>query len=805
MKVVYKNGQKYIITDALYEAGKKMNNYNQLSLPMGLPSDTDIENAYKKIYMKVYNIILQQVKKTRTISNIKKKLHNDIGEATKDSIGRYYYEQIVNNQNIKNQIIKSVKDDVNKPVEQSIFDAMTNYIYIDISNRKSEISQYLISKLNNGVSTTQMNSLLNNTLKSLQPYVSDYFNNSTDSKKSQNRLKNNETLTIYMSYYRENEPNDIIDFQNSSIDMRKDIISFVENSVDYQNIKEKYIKSELKVSVGQSKIEVIVKYSGDKNISDQDVHKTLVNEIIVAGQRIVQKYPQVFNLDKNIKMKMVVDGTELQDIDVSSYKGKYDEKNRGFHQIPELLNNTNYDINKHLKDFFIKYREGIQNKTINYAPKDQEVVDVYNTLVDTTAYNLSQIYEQLNNSAVDNANWGLELAQAFVNNNTPINPSTDNEKVLNTIYKVLYKKSEKTENNFTHGELAKLFYKMKKILDEIEVNDFYAIDNFSDEELTTNNIPTKIEIIKQIFNPNNPMNTEQNRTEDAAVYDYLYQEYIYVKLLSNIYNGMIGQELKKMSHSEIEKLKKEIQSEKESSKETIRNNVNFKSFVKMIGHKPNAMADKKEYNEQYHMINNFAKEMKRIESLIIRGMKDYGIFSAEIDIRPIKFSKYDKILKNDYIANSKIKDAAAYSYLTMFYEDLQKEKIKELNGADKKLKDTVEHIVPTDKEHQITFKFISESLMKELLIFTNIDMQDIIAAFNENDALLKDFKIGTLRYATEGKGDKVVNVPIISKAYNTCIGIFRVRKIFAKTRHSADKLFKHDFFKKVFNTMKKKR
>lgn len=811
MKTIYRNGQRFIITDALYEATTKLNNSPQnnsgTSTNQGsfeglgnVYNENEFEKYYKPTYMQIYNIMLERIKNSNAIKNIEQKNHPDTAYEAQYSVGKYYYADIIKNPNTKELIRNSIKDDMNKngrdnsSIEYKIFKAMCNYIYSSITTKYEEIAPYISSKiLNDDITSLQARYLLTQAKESIKKDVDKEIKSKDTSRMDKTPQTDlGKSLLIKISYYKDDDPRNLIDFKNESGNIRNSLEAFFNNDPIYSSIQEKFDSSRPSITVGQDIIQFSLNW---KENQDEETLKKLYNSLISFGKRIVKKYPQIFNIDSSIKMKFSINGQDYEDISV------WDEaQSKEFRQLPAMLTNNRYDINKPIQDFFANYKSAIENKTISKSNDD------YNKLLDEIEVKLKDIQNTLSGQDITNDNWAFDLANAFVENG--VSTSTSNEDTIKYINNILFKSGGTEQPNSNNAEL---FYKMKKILDEIEVNDFYAMDNtLGVDAISNDNINGLCDSLKAVFNMIPGKNTLK---EDAFSkgelsgddLSYLYLEYAFCTLLSNLYNNLIAQELKKLSHSEIKALKDKIAKDNKNNKssETIRNNRNFKSFVSIIGHKPNIKEDAAEYKEQFNLIDEFGKEIKRIEHLVIKGMGDYGIFSAEVSIRKIKIGKYDKILKNEYIQNSKIKNAIAYSYLTEFYKDIKDVKDIKINGADEKLKKTVSYIVPKNDSKQITFEYISDSILKEMLIFTDVNMQDIVAAFNENDELLEDFKIGTIRYATEGEGDRVVTIPILSKSHNnSCIGLFRVRKIFAKTRHSGNKLFKHDFFKKVFNSMK---
>lgn len=790
MKIVYRNGQKFIITDALYEARrtKTSKDPNQLSFDLDMPKlnidDELFSQAYKESQGIVWYIMLRAAQESKATKLIKQTISNDVGENTLNLVCQQFYPIISKNKNI---ILQSIKDDKitsKKELVSQIVTAMRGLVSQECENsdKVNKSIQKIVNTIKSGVTADQVGTIMGSIERAIRQdnFPWETLTNNFGSNDTKN-VTQNEKNTIIVSYYIDDEKKETISYDNNQESLKEFLLASIQQNKDYKIEKNKIIQpivDDLVISVGKDNIKF-------EFTSESEQLKKFTFDILKPSCiEMVKEFTNIFNNDENINIKIVVNGQEQEDANVWDAT----QENKTFVKLPDMILNTKYEINKPIRRFFEFYQESIKNNTT----KGKTTFN-YNYLVKEISKKLDSLNAALSKEPT-NKNWVNDLVYLLVSEG--ISANTPNKEVMKKISDCLKNKQETSIDGMDIVDKVEYMYKAKKIVDEIKINDYYTMQQIVENITSGKNITaSNITAIKRCFGL-------ERLTDESMDYNSLYEEFIYVNLLSNIFNGFISKNKESMNDKQLKALKQKIQ--KGLQKETSLNrNANLKKFIQLSGHTPNIQIDKEAYSSLVNTINQYRKEMKQVEKIFINGVSEYGIFSQELSIRPIKMDKYEKLLKNEVIKNSKIKDAMSYSYLTNFYNDIKGNVYT--NRGDKNLQTVVKKIVGDDSNEKITFKFISESILREMLIFTDIDMQDFIAGFKENDEFLDRFNVGSIRYGEEGKGDKVYTIPIISKTLNNeCIGIIRVRKIFAKTRRTLNKMFKHDIFKKMFNDIKRR-
>ena len=695
-------------------------------------------------------------------------LRNSIRKSVDGRIEKYKQE---NQQKLKADNNNQQSNDTNNGMNENLCKKGVIIVEApdDINSRKNDTQNNTPKNVN----PLSVNPMSDNQSDDDQPSDNKPGDNPTDSKLTNNEKNNEKTvvpdsdkideLVGHMLDYSE----DISDFINDGFDtdeLQYDKISDKQNDKDEQNDKDDKDDKDEQNEQDTNKLSEIPKFLNN------DAYE--INELIVSCLQNIK------NDNKN-KMGNNDSFTEEYNFMNDTYNEIIDKIQNGYKNIV-----SNYLVVKDLNPNWIDNLIHIDDKSINQ--------NIPNNVVINTLYN--SLFGKKNKSV--NESSGFNIFEADEN--------TSKEKW--TQFKNLFKPSEIVDKAFS-------IYKTIKLLNPIEINDYYTVENelSNYETITEENKDSIILSFASIFSiPNDDKIDKKHQKNDI---NSVYLEYILLRIVQDKLLDEFGIMFKKMGHNDREKLEKMIKNRMKESKKNKQNefdidDIRLKKFESHFKRKPKSSIDIEGYKNAASNITEYRYEMHVAIKYVKERLRKYGMTRIlDYTIRPVTKSEYRDLLKSQDIKRGSITDAMYYSFLTDIAKDYPRDESKNKNkriDSNNKILDTIHKIVPKEKDDQISANKLSTSVLFDLLIMSDANMQDFVAGFKENSNFQDRFGISSTTYGEEGEGNRVITLPIIGKRCNNdCIGVFRIKNIFARTRNVADSIFKSDFMRTIMNDIKR--
>ena len=569
-------------------------------------------------------------------------------------------------------------------------------------------------------------------------------------------------------------------------------------------------------------------------VLDPDKIEELVGNMLDTSEGISDFINKDFDTDE-LEYDKISDKQDDQD----KQDDKDDQDTKEMLEIPKFLNNDAYEIN----ELIVSCLQNIKNDNKNKMDNNDSFTEEYNFMTDT--YN--EIIDKIQNgykNIVSNYLVVKDLNPNWIDNlihidDKSINQDIPNNVVINTLYNSLFGKKNKSVNEssgfnifeadentskekwsqfknlFKPSEIVdKAFsiYKTIKLLNPIEINDYYTVENelSNYETITKENKDAIILSFASIFSiPDDDKIDKKHQKNDI---NSVYLEYILLRIVQDKLLDEFGIMFKKMGHKDRKKLEKMIKNRMKEFKKNKQNefdidDIRLKKFESHFKRKPKSSIDIKEYKKTVSNITEYRYEMHVAIKYVKEQLKKYGVVGFDYTIRPVSKSEYRDLLKSQDIKRGSITNAMYYSFLTDIAKDYPRDESKNKNkriDSNNKILDTIHKIVPKEKDDQISANKLSTSVLFDLLIMSEINMQDFVAGFKENPIFQERFDISSTTYGEEGEGNRVITLQIIGKRCNNdCIGVFRIKNIFARTRNVADSIFKNDFVRTIMNDIKR--
>lgn len=857
MKTLFKNGQRYIITNQLCEAIYK----GQLVF--------DFPEEYYKNNPK---------RKNRISPSQVKKYMNDIGTDYYSLYKRcvkYYVEKFCSHSEFQNIITKfteyvepdgsydkELEDFKLKSIKARFIGAMHDALIYDTTvlgtvlqhvRRRIPKDRYLTIPNLSRETIYSISDFIKSSPEFVQ-FLRNSIRKSVEGRIEKYKQENQQNLKADNSNQQSNDTNDGID-EN----LCKKGVVIVETPNDDINSRKNDTQNNTPTSVNPTSV-------NPTSVNQTNVNQTGVNQtdskltnseknndktVVPNSDEIDELVGYIHDSSEDIS-DFINNGFDTDELKYDKITDKQDEQNdqndqdtNGMSEIPEFLNNDAYEIN----ELIVSCLQNIKNDNKNKMDNNDSFTEEYNFMIDT--YN--EIIDKIQNgykNIVSNYLVVKDLNPNWIDNiihidDKSINQNIPNNVVINTLYNSLFGKKNKSvnessgfnifeadentdENNSKNkwSQFKNLFknsnevvdkafsiYKTIKLLNPIEINDYYTVENelSNYETITEENKDDIILSFASIFSiPNDDKIDKKQQKNDI---NSVYLEYVLLRIVQDKLLDEFGILFKKMGHKDREKLEKMIKNRMKESKKNKQNefdidDIRLKKFESHFKRKPKSSIDIEGYKNTASNITEYRYEMHVAIKYVKEQLKKYGMSRIlDYTIRPVTKSEYRDLLKSQDIKRGSITDAMYYSFLTDIAKDYPRDESKNKNkriDSNNKILDTIHKIVPKETDDQISANKLSTSVLFDLLIMSDANMQDFVAGFKENSNFQERFDISTTTYGEEGEGNRVITLPIIGKRCNNdCIGVFRIKNIFARTRNVADSIFKSDFMRTIMNDIKR--
>lgn len=826
MKVIYRNGQKFIITDSLYESYQNV----VLQEEQGELFDKEIIKSNKpwnkmddKEKINFYGDWLVEVE-PRMIEIIKQSKYYSTFNANIRTIDK------------SNEIIQQLVEFL---IEGLVRNKQEVFHYMDKTNSlKKSISAVLLNRYVSDM--TFITSCVNGTeemrekpefyKQALRDFISEI---SLVMYEDVDFSPTNQHFDNYVFSFLDSDKNKI-SFKDSP-SVQKLFIDTIELSK--QTLEEKTQMSDQTIRFQD------IKLSRDSIGATLflDGHEAM--EIFVSTlKEILRKYQYLFKNDiKYIDVQINGEQKDLIDIE-SDMKDSLITST-----IPQLIESDMYDINKIIRELLSNYRQ-------------QQGGSKYAALLEVIRTRVQEIEKIIGQTEIKNKNFYYALALnckdiigVGLDKKGLISYENDNFSNINIIRTIL-EKQDKAKKILDAVKYVKMLYNAKKVFEDIEKNDYYTLEQ--------NNKMMYGNKIQDIF-----AISKEDTTSKKENLSGIYLEYILVTLLIKLFNEEVMKQFNNLTKQQRLKLKSDLQQrekleDKNSMKllndiknmtitefknlqnskdkkfglycQTLINKIkefprdkNLIKFIQLMNRNPTIQNDKKQYNEYFDLLRQYQRLMETAEENFLEGLPKLGLLRKEFQIREVQTGAVNHLLKNKNVIDADMNKMIAYSYLTECYNEwwdyMRKYKIIHSSQQNKNLgpffkmfssvKEIVPHInVQTMKnknvdevnkqnlDMQITLSNISKTLFREILVLTDVDLRDVTAAFTENELFNGSLKSGNIKFGEEGEGNPVFTIPILKN--NKCIGAFRLRKMFARTQDILGKVWNHGFTKSIRDMLK---
>ena len=842
MKTLFKNGQRYIITNQLCEAIYK----GQLVF--------DFPEEYYKNNPK---------RKNRISPSQVKKYMNDIGTDYYSLYKRcvkYYVEKFCSHSEFQNIITKfteyvepdgsydkELEDFKLKSIKARFIGAMHDALIYDTTvlgtvlqhvRRRIPKDRYLTIPNLSRETIYSISDFIKSSPEFVQ-FLRNSIRKSVEGRIEKYKQENQQNLKADNSNQQSNDTNDGID-EN----LCKKGVVIVETPNDDINSRKNDTQNNTPTSVNPTSVNQTGVNPTDSKLTNSE--KNNDKTVVPNSDEIDELVGYIHDSSEDIS-DFINNGFDTDELKYDKITDKQDEQNdqndqdtNGMSEIPEFLNNDAYEIN----ELIVSCLQNIKNDNKNKMDNNDSFTEEYNFMIDT--YN--EIIDKIQNgykNIVSNYLVVKDLNPNWIDNiihidDKSINQNIPNNIVINTLYNSLFGKKNKSVNEssgfnifeadentskekwsqfknlFKPSEIVdKAFsiYKTIKLLNPIEINDYYTVENelSNYETITEENKDSIILSFASIFSiPNDDKIDKKQQKNDI---NSVYLEYVLLRIVQDKLLDEFGIMFKKMGHKDREKLERMIKNRMKESKKNKQNefdidDIRLKKFESHFKRKPKSSIDIEKYKNTASNITEYRYEMHVAIKHVKEQLKKYGMsYILDYTIRPVTKSEYRDLLKSQDIKRGSITDAMYYSFLTDIAKDYPRDESKNKNkriDSNNKILDTIHKIVPKETDDQISANKLSTSVLFDLLIMSDANMQDFVAGFKENSNFQERFDISSTTYGEEGEGNRVITLPIIGKRCNNdCIGVFRIKNIFARTRNVADSIFKSDFMRTIMNDIKR--